>query len=48
MKTAEWSLCQEERDSMDGKDELIKAMHERYRRDGVREARVAKERFSID
>ena len=33
---------------MDGKDELIKDMHARYKRDGIKEAEVAAERFPID
>jgi hypothetical protein len=47
-RNVEWSLSQAERDSMDGKEELIREMHERYRRDGIPEARVAVQRFSID
>jgi hypothetical protein len=51
-RKVEWCLCQEERDSMDGKVELIKEMRgaQVNRRDGhaVREARVAEKRYVID
>jgi hypothetical protein len=47
-RKAEWALSPKESDSMGGKDELIKEMHERYKRDGVREARMAEERFPVD
>jgi hypothetical protein len=33
---------------MDGKDKLSKEMHARYRRDGIKEVKVAAESFLID
>ena len=47
-RKTEWCLSQEERGSMDGEVELIKEMHERHRLNGVGEATVSQEMFSID
>jgi hypothetical protein len=44
----EWWLRLKERVSIGGKDALIKEMYARYKRDEIREAEVAAERFSID
>lgn len=44
----DWSLRLLEGDSLEGNDELVREMHKRHKRDGVKEAREAVERFAID
>ena len=47
-RTIEWSLGLQERNSMDGEEELLREIHERFRRLGIPEAKLAKETFIID